>query len=65
MTVLGPNTVWELLHIAKMSEEALALSVQLWAFSADFLVLWISFVRCRSSCAGASYPYFVSDTISG
>ena len=44
-----------------MSEEAL--SVQLWAFSTDFLVPWVSFVRCRCSYAGASYPYFVSDTI--
>ena len=39
------------------------MSVQLWAFSADFLVLRVSFVVCRCSCAGTSYPYFVSDTI--
>ena len=30
------------------------MSVQLWAFSADFVVLWVSFVHCRCSYAGAS-----------
>ena len=36
------------------------MSVQLWAFSADFLVLWFSFVRCRCSNAGAFSLYFVA-----
>ena len=37
------------------------MSVQLWAISADFLVLWVLFLRY--SYAGASLPYFVPDTI--
>ena len=44
-----------------MSE--VALRVHLWAFSADFLVLLVSFVRCCCSCAGAFFPCFLSDTI--
>ena len=31
------------------------MSVQLWAFSADFLVVWVSFVPCHCSYADAFY----------
>ena len=44
-----------------MLEEAL--SIRLWTFLADFLVPWVLFVRCRCSCAGSFYPYFVPGTI--
>ena len=39
-----------------------ALSVQLWALLADFLVLWVSFICSSCSYSGPFYPYLVSDT---
>ena len=45
----------------KMLEEAL--SVQLWALSADILILWLSFVYRHCSCVGAFYPCQILSTL--